>query len=260
MKLASVFAPNRAASRNAVRILIFGQVVMALAYWKFATPDIIPKPTAVIAAFGDLLSDGLVEQLLVSLTLYGEALLLATVLSLALCYASAMQFFRPLAEGWGKLRFLGMIGLPFLFTLYLSGAHQLKLALLTFSISVFLLTGMMDVVDFIPREKFDLARTLRMGEWRVVWEVVVLGRADVMFDVVRQNAAIGWMMLPMIEGLWKSEGGIGALLDVQNKHFGLEAIFAIQISILVLGLAQDWLIGVVKNICCPYASLLLERR
>jgi len=52
---------------------------------------------------------------------------------------------------------------------------------------------MIDVVAQVPKEKFDLARTLRMGEWRVVWEVIVLGRADAAFDAMRQNAAMGWM-------------------------------------------------------------------
>ena len=36
-----------------------------------------------------------------------------------------------------------------------------------------------------------------MGEWRVVWEVVVRGTRDQAIDVMRQNAAMGWMMLTM---------------------------------------------------------------
>ena len=67
-------------------------------------------------------------------------------------------------------------------------------------------------------------------------------------------------MLPMIEGLFKSEGGIGAVLDVQNHHFHLATIAAIQLVVLGIGLFQDYGIGVLKNICCPYATLLLERR
>ena len=48
---------------------------------------------------------------------------------------------------------------------------------------------------------------------------------------MRQNAAMGWMMLTMVEGISRSEGGVGAMLLNQNKHFHLSAVFAIQLTI-----------------------------
>jgi len=71
---------------------------------------------------------------------------------------------------------------------------------------------------------------------------------------------MGWMMLTMVEGISRSEGGIGALLLNQNKHFHLEAVFAIQLSILIIGLFQDYMLGVAKKFICPYADLQLEQR
>jgi NitT/TauT family transport system permease protein len=68
------------------------------------------------------------------------------------------------------------------------------------------------------------------------------------------------MMLTMVEGISRAEGGVGAMLLNQNKHLHLDAVFAIQILILLVGIGMDYLIGVVKNIICPYASLSLERR
>lgn len=259
-ELELVLTPNRVISKQVLQIIVAGQIIFFLLYWTFLTPTIIPKPIEILSSLRDLWGEGLVVDLMTSLLLYAEALVLASIISLALAYASTIAFFKPLAEFWSKLRFLGLVGIPFLLTLYLKGGHELKLALLTFSISVFMVTSMLDVVDFIPKEKYDLARTLRFGEWQVLWEVVILGRADVVFDVIRQNAAIGWMMLPMIEGMFRSEGGLGALLDIQQKLFHLSELFAIQISVLLIGLGQDYLIGVIKQIVCPYANLLLERR
>jgi NitT/TauT family transport system permease protein len=46
----------------------------------------------------------------------------------------------------------------------------------------------------------------------------------------------------------------------QNKHFHLAEVFAIQILILILGMTQDYGIGVVKRIVCPYSALTLERQ
>ena len=57
-----------------------------------------------------------------------------------------------------------------------------------------------------------------------------------------------------------SEGGVGAMLLNQNKHFHLSAVFAIQLTILLLGLGQDYFIGLLRNVFCPYATLQLERK
>lgn len=256
----SVFKPNAVLSKRSMKILIVGQGAAFMVAWAWLTPAVIPKPMEVLSAFGRLWAGGIVGDLFTSVGLYVEAVAWATIISLGLAYVSAVGFFLPAAQAWSKLRFLGLVGLSFLFTLYIHGVHDLKLALLVFSISVFLLPGMMDVLDSIPREKYDLARTLRMGEWEVVWEVIILGRLDVAIDIIRQNAAIGWMMLGMVEGLFRSEGGIGTLLMTQYKHFHLAEVAAIQITILGVGVFQDYAFGWVKAVCFPYASLLLERR
>jgi len=256
---AAVFSPNAVLSKSAVRILIAMQVGVALLLWIVSPLVLFPKPGEVLGALGDMWQQGLGGELITSFYLNLEAIGLATVVSLLLAYATVMPFFRPVVALLSKLRFLSLVGLTFFFTLMAKSGHQLKLSLLVFSVSVFFVTGMADVINGIPKEEFDLARTLRMGEWRVVWEAIVLGQADKAFDVLRQNAAIGWMMLTMVEGIVRSEGGVGTILLDQNHHFRLAAVFAIQLTILMLGLLQDYGIGLTKNMFCPYAALTLER-
>lgn len=241
-------------------MLICAQTGIFVLVWAFLTPDVIPKPWEVLSSLKELLADGFLESILTSLWLYIEAMVIASILSLGLVYLGRLPAFQSLGKGWSKLRFLGIVGLPFLLAMYISDVHWLKLALLVFAASVFLVTGMLDVVNEIPQEEYDLARTLRMSEWGVLWQVIVLGQRGEMFDVIRQNAAIGWMMLPMIEGIYKNEGGIGAVLDIQNKNFHLSTIGAIQLIVIGIGLIQDYGIGIIKNICCPYANLGLEKK
>ena len=257
---AAVFSPNAVLSKNTVRILVAVQVAVVLLLWIISPLVLFPKPGEVLRALGDMWDQGLGGELITSFYLNLEAIALATVVSLLLAYATVMPFFRPIVALLSKLRFLSLVGLTFFFTLMAKSGHQLKLSLLVFSVSVFFVTGMADVINSIPKEKFDLARTLRMGEWRVVWEVIVLGQVDQVFDVLRQNAAIGWMMLTMVEGIVRSEGGVGTILLDQNHHFRLAAVFAIQFTILMLGLLQDYGIGLMKNMFCPYAALTLERK
>jgi NitT/TauT family transport system permease protein len=256
----AVFSPNTVLNKNAVRVLIATQVAVVILLWVFSPFVLLPKPGEVAGALGDLWQQGLGAELITSFYLNLQAIAVATVVSLLLAYATVMPFFRPIVALLSKLRFLSLVGLTFFFTLMARSGHQLKLSLLVFSVSVFFVTGMADVINCIPKEMFDLARTLRMSEWRVVWEVIVLGQIDQVFDVLRQNAAIGWMMLTMVEGIVRSEGGLGTILLDENHHFRLAAVFAIQLTILMLGLLQDYGIGLAKNLLCPYAALTLERK
>src|ERR1700757_1064874 len=256
----NVLSPNRVISKQTVRWLVGFQLLMLFVIWFFSPTVFLPKPREVFQALGEMWVQGLGAELITSFYLNLQAIALSTVLSLLLAYLTVIPFFRPIVSLLSKLRFLSMVGLTFFFTLMATTGHELKLYLLVFSVSVFFVTGMAEVVAAIPKEKFDLARTLRMGEWRVVYEVVILGQADKAFEVLRQNAAMGWMMLTMVEGISRSEGGVGAMLLNQNKHFHLAEVFAIQILILVLGMTQDYGIGVTKRLLCPYSALTLERQ
>jgi NitT/TauT family transport system permease protein len=94
-----------------------------------------------------------------------------------------------------------------------------------------------------------------MGEWHVLWEVVVLGTLDRALELIRQNAAVGWMMLSMVEGISRSEGGVGTLLLNMDKHQNIAMVFAIQLTILAVGLLQDVGLARLRITLCPYVAL-----
>jgi len=255
-----IFLPNKAVSKSTMSLVLTIQIIFVGIVWLFSPFVFLPTPSEVWISFTKLWADGLGTEMCTSFILNVQAMALATIITLLFSYCSVIPFFRPLIAFLGKLRFLSLIGLTFFFTLMAKTGHELKLYLLAFSMSVFFITSMADIINSIPKTLYDLARTLRMGEVRVVWEVVIRSQIDKVFDALRQNAAISWMMLTMIEGLSRSEGGVGTLLLNQNKHFHLSAIMAIQIVILLIGLGQDYVIGVLKGIFCPYAKLTTERK
>jgi NitT/TauT family transport system permease protein len=257
----AIFLPNRAVSRSTFRILILVEAALALLLWWFSPYKILPKPDEVFQALGHLWQhEGLAQELWVSFGVNLEALAISTLISLGLAYLTVLPVFRPIVAAVSKGRFLTLVGFSLIFTLVLSNAGEVKRALLVFGMTVFYVTSMSAVIAAIPKADFDHARTLRMKEWRVVWEIVVLGTIDKAFEVLRQNAAIGWMMLTMVEGISRSEGGVGVMLLNMQKHFMLASVYAIQIVILTVGLFQDYMIGVLRKIFCPYADLTLERR
>ncbi len=251
--------PNLSWSGKAIGLAILAWIGIVAGFWYTRSP-VVPRPEELLGAFPKLMDKGLLNHLYVSLALNLQALALTTVLTLGLAYLTVLPWMRPVIAAMSKLRFLGLTGLTFFFTLATNDGHSLKLAILVFGMTVYFLTSMADVVASIPKEKFDYARTLRMGEWRVVWEVVIRGTRDQAIEVMRQNAAIGWMMLTMVEALVRSEGGIGTMLLNENKHFKLDAVFALQLVILVVGLGFDAGIGWLKRMLAPYASLKTERK
>jgi NitT/TauT family transport system permease protein len=259
-RLPVVLRPNAWVPQGTYAVIAGSWIAMLLFGW-FFLGGIFPTPSRVAEALRILVQQqGLLGELFTSLTVFAEALLIAAVLSMCLAYLSAVPAVRPVIVALTKARFMGMVGLTFVFTLIFGGGHPLKVSLLVFGISAFFLTGMVDVVNSVKTEQLDHARTLRMGEWRVLWEVVILGQMHQTFDALRQNAAIGWMMLTMVEGIARSEGGIGTMLMDQNKHFHLAAIVAVQAVFLIAGFFQDLFLAWLKGVLVPHAALVTARR
>jgi NitT/TauT family transport system permease protein len=259
--ISQAFSPNKVISRGALNIIIGIQIAIFVVIWINSPFKVLPRPGEVLTSLNGLwFQQGLGVELLTSIKLNVEALAISATISILLAYLTVLPFFRPIVHVIAKGRFLSMVGFSLIFMLTLGGGHALKLSLLVFGMTVFFVTSMASVVAEIPKSEFDYARTLRMSEWRVVWEVVVLGTIDKAFEVMRQNAAIGWMMLTMVEGIYRGEGGVGVLLLNQQKYFKISEVFAIQLLILFVGLFQDAIIGAARRFLCPYSVLTLERK
>jgi NitT/TauT family transport system permease protein len=255
------FRPNKNLSAKAWTILLVIEVAILGVAWSLGDSLSIPGPLDTVQALGRLITqEGLLFELWVSFKVNIQAIAISSVLSIGLSYLTVLPVMRPFVEFCSKARFFSIAGFVTMFTLAFGGGHALKVALLTFGMTVFFVTSMSAVVAGIDKSEWDQARSLRMPPWRMVWEVVVLGKADEAFEVLRQNAVMGWMMLTLVEGLVRSEGGIGGILLNQSKYRHWDAVFAIQLTVLLVGTFQDMFIVYLKRVFCPYAFLTLERK
>ncbi len=80
-----------------------------------------------------------------------------------------------------------------------------------------------------------------------------------MLEAFRQNAAIGWMMITMVEGIVKL-GGVGVVLYDSWKHYERGRVMAIIFCILVIGLIQDVCLGFLQRIITPHAVAALHAK
>lgn len=262
MKAIDLVTPNRFSSigKSPYTIMVVGQIVLALILWTMWSNPLVPKPIEVLRAFPKIAANGLLQEITASLILCMWATLLTTVISMSVSYLYVIPFFRPLGILISKGRFLGLTGLVFLFMVLTGSGYALKLALQTFGMSVFFVTSMISVLDEIPNSEFEYARTLRFNEWRVWFEVIILGRRAQAIEILKQTFAIGWTMLTMVEGIARSDGGIGIMLANSNKQMHLDIVFALQIVILLLGLMADHIITLLNKMVSYFAFIETERK
>lgn len=219
-------------------------------------PTALPGPSAIGGALAHLWTErGLYDHLASSVTTNLRAIAWSTALGLALAYLTVLPALRPAVHALTKLRFTGLVGWGFVLATVARDGHQLKLWMLVFAMTPFYLTTMVAVIAAIPRERLDHARNLGLGPWRAVGEVVVRGTAADALEAMRQNAAMGWMMLTSVEGVVRAEGGLGTVLLDQSKHLDLAAVFAVIAVVLALGALQDRLLVALRRALCPHAEL-----
>jgi len=181
------------------------------------------------------------------------------LIALVICYLSLIPFFNPLAKFVIKCRYLTLTGLIFLFTLLTSNGHNLKMGLLIFGIVPFFVTSFLSIIDSINEQEYELCKTLRMNNWQTLLEVVIIGKLDMVFEVMRQNFAIAWMMITMVEGLSMSEGGLGTMLIKSNKYIDLGSVFAILLIIFAIGVFFDYLLKNLRMWLFPYTKLQVRK-
>lgn len=258
------FVPNQSINKVTFTKIATVELATFLLAWTLL-PAIFPSPWSILVTWTQLWSleldnTNFATSMLSSLWTNFEAVALVVGISLGLGYLTALPVFRPIVKAISLGRFLAMAGLGLLFNFLASDGHELKIFLLTFFGVVFLLPAVDDVLQNVPTERFEHARTLRMSEWRIVWEVLVLGTLDKILDLIRGNAAMVWMMLTSVEVLVRYEGGVGVVLANQERHLNLEIIFAIQLMFLLFGLLQDGFFVYLKRQLCPHASLTTAGR
>jgi sulfonate transport system permease protein len=248
-----IFQPFASISRQSLVIMISAQVLIALVFWHSRSNGLIPQPLKVGGAFFHLLSTKLLlDNILVSMALTLKAMLYSITITLFFAYLSVTPFFRTVAEFIVKCRYLTLTGLIFIFTLLTQDGNQLKLSLLVFGIVPFFVTSFLSVISHIDRQEYELCKTLGYNNWQTVYEVIIIGKADQVFEILRQNFAISWLMITLVEGLNMSEGGIGALLIKYNKYNDLTNVLALQLVIFLIGICFDFLLGSMRKWLFPY--------
>lgn len=260
MKPLDFFTPNKSITKSSRLTILTFWILIVIGFWVFNGNKFIPTPTDIFTATEKLVvQQDFITHLIISTTLCIKAILYATIVSLFVGLLWAMPFFNPIVTVLGKARFLSTIGLTFVFAQITPDTNTLKVTLLVFCITVFMLTSFLGIIFEVKKDELDYARSLKMNSWETLWQVVILGKADQFLEAVKQNFAIAWIMLPLVENLCRAEGGIGVLLFQENKQFHLDSVYSILFIVLLVGILLDWLLGFIRSVFCPYSVITLNK-
>ena len=248
-----IFSPfGEVSKKYRIGIIVFWTFLF-IGLFEIYHSKIIPPPSRIYHSLIHLISsDVFYENLVASLITTLKAMFFSILVTIVLVYASTIQFFKPLAEFVSKCRYLTLTGLVFVFTMVSSNLSELKMYLLMFGIIPFFVTSFLSIVQSTPSEEKWKGYVNRLNRWETLYEVIVIGKLDMLFEVMRQNFAISWMMITMVEGFAMSEGGIGTLLIKSNKYLDLSPVFAMLIVVLLLGLFFDYMLIQLRLIFFPY--------
>lgn len=248
-----MFRPFGKIEQKVFSMMTIIQVVILLLLLQLLHSPIIPAPSQVARALMEMLSSSdFYENFFDSLVFTIEAMGVSIIITMIIVYLSTIPFFKPLASFISKCRYLTLTGLVFLFTILSNNVGQLKMSLLIFGIVPYFVTSFLSVVENIPQQEIDKSYVNRRTSFETLYEVVIKGKLDLLFEVMRQNFAISWMMITTVESYDMAGGGIGVMLLKSNKHLDLGPVFAMLFIVLMTGMLFDYGLGKLRFILFEY--------
>jgi len=253
-RVGSFFTPNAHVGAHTLRVYLAVTIISLIALWSIG-PGVFPTPIAVWKQLVEMITrDGLIGHLLMSLQLSIEAIVLSSIIALSLAYLSTSAPMRGLIDILSAFRFLSLVGTGIFFMPIVGAGHAMKLSMLVFSMTTFILSTMKAEVQQVSDADLDYVRSLRCSPWRVVIEAQVMGTSGKAFDTIIDTAAMAWMTLTAVEGIVRTEGGIGALLLSENRHYNIAGIIAVQLVFLTAGIVQDSVLRMFKGVLLPHTK------
>lgn len=252
-----IYIPYARVGERTLLVTVIAEAGFLLLLWFLSPLKFLPTPQEVWLALGEQIGrQGLLAELGVSMLLNFQALAIATVIALLLAYSYVLPFMRPIANAVSGLRYLGIIGFGLVFMVLIKDSHSVKVAIIVFGVLPYLTTSLVETVRSVEDDQLHHARTMRLGHWGVTWQAIVRGRLDHTIEAIRQNAAMGWMMVAVVENMNRAEGGIGVRISELGRYLSqLPSVFALILVIFLVGAVLDALIRTIRNIACPYAAL-----
>lgn len=255
--LKSIVTPFEEISKSKKLMIVIFWLLFVFGGWSISSmigdTHLFPTPSQVGNGYIGLYNEGLIVHLFNSLGLFLKSTIYAIIISLLLVYLSPLPLISPISNIISKFRFLPLTGISYYLAILINDGRGIQVWILVIFMSTFLVTSLMSVMGGIE-EDINHARTLGCTRWEILLEVVIKGRLDYVIESIRQNLAIVWMSLVIVESILVSQGGLGFLIKNSDKFMSHGRIIALQSIILLTGLALDYILTKVRKLTFRYSN------
>lgn len=247
--LKKLFTPFSYVDSRILTVVGIFQLMLLILAWVFLIPEktLFPHLGEVIDGWKQMWNNGFFFEIMASLKLAMIATVISVLVSAIIAYATTIPFFKPIGKFFTKLRYNPIQGFTLFLTQISGGGRNLQITLLVIFMSFYFIDSLIVMINAIPEEDIIRRKAQKMSNWKVLWKVVITDRLDYLFEIVRQNLSITFMMLVSVEAMNKAAGGMGAVLNDTNRALNFPKIFAIQITILIIGILIDSVLRWVIN-------------
>ena len=231
-----------------------------IAWWLIAetagiNPAFLPSPANVGEAFTSLWERGfLVNDTIASFSRVMVGFLLAAIISAPLgilmgTFSSFTALFEPII---GIFRYMPAPAFTPLLIIYLGLDEAPKIALIVLGVVFYNILMIMDSVKFVPKELIEATYTLGGRRPQILMQVITPYVIPNIIDTFRINMAAAWNMVIVAE-LVAAELGLGKRIQIAQKFFNTDEIFACLIVLGIIGVSLDLLFRWLLRLTCKWA-------
>jgi NitT/TauT family transport system permease protein len=255
-KMRELFTPYARASDRQLQIAAIAITALLLLLWSLKLDPLIPTPIEVWEQWKfQTDSKGLLYEMWVSFKLNMEALAYSAIITAVVSYGQVIPIVGVIVRFMEGARLISAMALAFPIMFLIKDPHTAKVVAISFGMIPYLLTGLASAVRSVGESQINHARTIKLGHWGTTWQVIIRGRLFDLIESIRQNFTIGWLMTVGVEAWVRSEGGVGLMIVEQQKYMKLADMFAIMLTIFVVGMLQDQFFRFLQRWLCPYATI-----
>ena len=228
---------------------------VAIASFDLVDAKFLPSPQAVFRSLLSMAQSGVLFQDIVASTgRVFAGFFLATLLAVPIgIYMGVYPAFCSLLEPLiAMLRYMPAAAFIPLLIIYLGIGEAPKIALIFIGTLYFNILMVMDAVKFVPKELIETTLTLGGRSRQVLVQVVARYSLPNIIDTLRINIATAWNLVVVAE-LVAAEVGLGKRIQLAQRFFRTDQIFAELIVLGLIGFAIDMGFRILLRVSCKWA-------
>jgi len=222
---------------------------------KLVSEMFLPSPLAVFFSLLDMAESGILfEDIFASTGRVFAGFIIATIFSIPLgilmgSFPSFCALCEPLIA---MLRYMPAAAFSPLLIIYLGIEEAPKIALIFIGTVYFNVLMVMDSVKFVPKELIETTLTLGGNTKDLLIRVIARYSLPSIIDTLRINIATSWNLVIVAE-LIAAEVGLGKRIQLAQRFFRTDQIFAELIVLGLIGFALDMSFRLLLRRTCKWA-------